>query len=393
LIRAPLAVLALSLLPLAARAQAPRSTPPSASVARPAPAFDDRRRELADLRRRLADLKARFTATRKKEQDLREALRAADLNLEIRTAERRMLELQTSDAERAAALASAERDTSAKEVAALRQDLAMRIAALYRMGRLGYLRTLVVAESGRTFLRGLEVLTHLAKKDAALLAAYETSLATLETRERTLGERRRELAALTAESRAKEQELSAARAEKAALLTRVTRTAESERVAVERLEERSSRLASLLDLLETHGRALAPGAASIRKYRGVLDWPAKGKVVVPFGRIANPSFPKTFLRSSGWTIDAPPGSEVRAIFAGDVAFAQWLKGYGSSSSTTATESSRSTAASRPAARSPAARASASAISSGRSGPRRRTRFRVSTSRSATRGRRSTRGSG
>jgi septal ring factor EnvC (AmiA/AmiB activator) len=308
-----------------AQAQAPL---PTAGPKLAAAGLDDRRRELADLRRRLADLKARFTATRRKEQDLREALRAADLDLEIRTAERRMLELQTADAERSAALAALERDTSAKEVAALRQDLAMRIAALYRMGRLGYLRTLVVAESGRTFLRGLEVLTHLAKKDAALLAAYETSLATLETRERTLGERRRELAALTAESRAKEQELTAARAVKAALLTRVTRAAESERVAVASLEERWSRLASLLDLLETHGRALAPGAASIRRYRGVLDWPAKGKVVVPFGRIANPSFPKTFLRSSGWTIDAPPGSEARAIFAGDVAFAQWLKGYG-----------------------------------------------------------------
>jgi len=204
----------------------------------------------------------------------------------------------------------------------------MRMSAIYRMGRLGYLRTLVVAESGRTFLRGLQVLTHLAKKDASLLAAYEKSLATLKTREVTLGERRRELAGLVAESRAKEHELTSARAEKAALLARVARASETERVAVERLEDKSTRLASLLDLLETHGRALPAGAASIRRYRGVLDWPARGKVVVPFGRIANPAFPKTFLRSSGWTIDAEPGREVRAVFAGDVAFSQWLKGYG-----------------------------------------------------------------
>jgi len=54
----------------------------------------------------------------------------------------------------------------------------------------------------------------------------------------------------------------------------------------------------------------------------------KGKVALPFGRIANPNFPKTFLRSSGWTLEAPPGAAVHAIFAGDVAYAQWLKGYG-----------------------------------------------------------------
>ena len=51
-------------------------------------------------------------------------------------------------------------------------------------------------------------------------------------------------------------------------------------------------------------------------------------MALPFGRIANPKFPKTFLRSSGWTLEAPPGSAVHAIFAGDVVYAQWLKGYG-----------------------------------------------------------------
>jgi septal ring factor EnvC (AmiA/AmiB activator) len=290
--------------------------------------FDERRKELADLRRRLAELKARYAATKKKEEDLREAVKAADLNLEIRTAERRMLEIQTADAKKAAESAAAERDSSVHEVAALRSDLAVRISALYRMGKLGYLRTLVVAESGRTFLRGLQVLTHLARKDADLLSRYETSLATLETRERELAIREKELSALAGESRQKELDLEKARGEKAALLARVARASESERVAVEKLEDRSTRLAALLDLLETHGRALPAGAASIRSYKGVLDWPVKGKVVVPYGRIANPKFPKTFLRSSGWTLEAEPGTDVKAVFAGDVAYAQWMKGYG-----------------------------------------------------------------
>ena len=97
---------------------------------------------------------------------------------------------------------------------------------------------------------------------------------------------------------------------------------------VSTLTDKSERLAALLDLLEGRGRALAAGAASIRKYRGALDWPLKGKVVVPFGRIANPKFPKTFLRSSGWTLEAPTGTPVHGVFSGEVVYAQWLKGYG-----------------------------------------------------------------
>jgi septal ring factor EnvC (AmiA/AmiB activator) len=202
------------------------------------------------------------------------------------------------------------------------------MAALYRLGRLGYLRPLAAADSAGSFLNGLRLLTHLARRDAALLARHEEAAATLALRETDLAAKKRELADLAAESRRKEVALASARSRKATLLAQVHETARVEEKQVSTLEDKSERLAALLDLLEGRGRALAPGAASIRKYRGALDWPLKGTVAVPFGRIANPKFPKTFLRSSGWTLDAPTGTAVHAVFAGEVVYAQWLKGYG-----------------------------------------------------------------
>ena len=196
------------------------------------------------------------------------------------------------------------------------------------MGRLGYLRTLATIESGHSFLRSLQVLSYQARKDALLIEAYEKALAALRGREDELGKKRGDLRELVREARAKEAELAAARAEQAELLRRVSRAAEDERSQVATLENKTVRLEALLALLESKGRSLGPGAASIRKYRGALDWPARGKVAVPFGRIANPKFPKTFLRSSGWTVDVPAGTEARAIFGGEVVYAQWLKGYG-----------------------------------------------------------------
>ena len=207
-------------------------------------------------------------------------------------------------------------------------DLALRLSSLYRMGRLGYLQTLASADSGETFLRGLQLLSFLAARDARLLRSYEGSLAELAVKEKNLATLRTSIAALSAEAREAERALARARGEKAALLARLERAAEEQRSNVAALEDKTTRLAALLELLETRGRALPAGAASIRKYKGALDWPVRGKVVVPFGRIANPRFPKTFLRSSGWTIDVPTGTAVRAVFAGDVVYAQWLKGYG-----------------------------------------------------------------
>ena len=311
-------------MPLPAETPAPPpAEPPAAALG-----VEERRRELAALRKGVADLRARYDATKRKEADLKEAYAAAELNLQIQTAERRVLELRKAEAEREAARAKSEMEASAAAVRTLQRDLAVRLAALYRFGRLGYLRLIASADSGAALLDGIQVLAHLARRDAVLLSRYNEAIATLASRETELIERRRELTALAAEGRKRERDLAAARTEQAVLLARVQKSSEEEKVAVTTLEDKSQRLASLLDLLESHGRTLPPGAASIRKYKGALDWPVKGAVALPFGRIANPKFPRTFLRSSGWTIDAPPGSTIRAIFAGDVAYAQWLKGYG-----------------------------------------------------------------
>jgi septal ring factor EnvC (AmiA/AmiB activator) len=312
--------------PLALDAVPPKS--PAAAAIPSNTTVEERRKELGELKRRLADLKARYAATRKKEADLKVSLEAAALNLEIQTAERRVLELRRQETEREFVRAAKGRDEAAHEVGAFRNDLTVRIAALYRLGRLGYLRTLAAADSGESFLRGLQVLTHLAERDATLLAEYQASLVTLASREEDLAAKKKELTALATESRKKEGELAAAKRQQTELLTRASQSSEVERSAVSTLEDKSERLARLLDLLEGRARSLAPGAASIRRYQGALDWPLKGKVAVPFGRIANPKFPKTFLRSSGWTLEAAPGTEVRSVFSGEVVYAQWLKGYG-----------------------------------------------------------------
>jgi septal ring factor EnvC (AmiA/AmiB activator) len=318
-----------------AAAQEPAPEPPPAAEAAAAPekpaaslGVEERKRELAELRRRLAELKSRFESSKKREADLKGQLETADLDLQIQTGERRVLDLRKAEAEREASRAATERDAALRDADARRSDLGTRMSALYRLGRLGYLRPLAAADSAGSFLNGLRLLTHLARRDASLLARNEEAAATLAVREEELAVRRRELADLLTESRKKEVALATARTRKAVLLAQVHETARVEQKQVSTLEDKSERLAALLDLLEGRGRALAPGAASVRKYRGALDWPLKGRVAVPFGRIANPKFPKTFLRSSGWTLDAPTGSTVRAVFSGEVVYAQWLKGYG-----------------------------------------------------------------
>lgn len=60
------------------------------------------------------------------------------------------------------------------------------------------------------------------------------------------------------------------------------------------------------------------------KQKGRLSWPLQGKVLNRFGTQQS-AYP---LSEHGWLIKAKAGSDVQAVHAGQVVFANWLKGYG-----------------------------------------------------------------
>ena len=143
------------------------------------------------MRRRLAELKARYEASRRREADLKGQLETADLDLQIQTGERRVLDLRKAEAEREAARAATGRDAAQKEAERAGATSRRAWQRFTVSGRLGYLRPLAAADSATSFLSGLRLLTHLARRDAALLVRHEEAAATLAAREEELAARGR----------------------------------------------------------------------------------------------------------------------------------------------------------------------------------------------------------
>jgi septal ring factor EnvC (AmiA/AmiB activator) len=61
--------------------------------------------------------------------------------------------------------------------------------------------------------------------------------------------------------------------------------------------------------------------------KGRLSLPVKGDIVARFGRHKHPEF-NSFTVSNGISIAAPTGTDIRAVFDGQVIFADYFKGYG-----------------------------------------------------------------
>ncbi len=62
-------------------------------------------------------------------------------------------------------------------------------------------------------------------------------------------------------------------------------------------------------------------------FRGVLDWPVKGKVTERFGPRLDPRY-RTQVPHNGVDLATAPGADVHVVFPGKVLFAAPFEGYG-----------------------------------------------------------------
>src|SRR5207302_3226809 len=107
--------------------------------------------------------------------------------------------------------------------------------------------------------------------------------------------------------------LESLRAQQAALLARVQgekKTLESRSGA---LAEQAQKLSNLVAFLYGRTAGTNPAGTSIRGFRGVLDWPAAGRVVAPFGPRLDPRY-GTKVPHHGIDLATKPGAEVRTVF-------------------------------------------------------------------------------
>jgi murein DD-endopeptidase MepM/ murein hydrolase activator NlpD len=125
---------------------------------------------------------------------------------------------------------------------------------------------------------------------------------------------------------ARRSELFAIRRRKADLLARMEKEGQALEERASELAEREGKLSELLDLLYGRNPAALEGAP-IQRYRGVLDWPAEGKVTAGFGPRLDPRY-HTRVPHNGVDIATEPAAEVRAVFPGKIVYAAPFQGYG-----------------------------------------------------------------
>lgn len=335
------------------------------------------------LREKLSVLKRDIERTETSKDRATEALAAAETR--ISEADRALHDLDARRDRTRARIDELDRrrDALAASVATRQKQLAALLRDRYVRGGDDRLRLLLSGENPNRIERDLQYLGYLSKAQAALMASLRTDLAQVEDNRAEAARAAAELDDITAAQQAQKVVLEKEKARRATLLAQLSdklasqrreagavardearltdlvgrldqliaaqrraEAAERERQRRERAERRRAEAAQRHAEERARQQAEAPrgatngtpparddtdpevpsDAAAGRRFaalRGKLPWPLRGELAARFGsrRDQGPSW-------KGLLILAPEGSEVRAIAAGKVVFADWLRGFG-----------------------------------------------------------------
>ncbi len=217
------------------------------------------------------------------------------------------------------------------DITARKSSILDRLRVQYIQGRFGYLRTLFAAGTSAEFGRRFQYLSAVSRREYELLQEFRADLERLGELERGRMHARNDMLVFKETTEKRLEETRQIRRSKQEVLTRVVHEKEAHERALEELERSAGRVDSLLRELEAKRKAALarpkgrPGGA--HPLKGVLPWPVNGQVVSGFGRQKHPTF-DTYVEKKGIEIQAEEGSAIRAVMAGTVAYADWLKGYG-----------------------------------------------------------------
>ena len=233
------------------------------------------------------------------------ALRLEDVRTGLLEREKRVAALKTAQAERERLLRS-------------------RLREIYKHGADLEVRRLLGGPSAEAYLDGLRFASYLNDRDARLLESWRADEGRLRSEAEALAGEERSLEQVRREAEKARAELARSSAERSRLLESIRSDRAKHQEAIEDLEWAARELGRLV---ETLGGTERGPALDVKKFRGLLDWPAEGRVSADFGDAVHPRF-RTVVPHPGLDIDAPEGASFRSVFDGRVAFASWLHGYG-----------------------------------------------------------------
>jgi murein hydrolase activator len=208
----------------------------------------------------------------------------------------------------------------------------------YIGGKQEYLKLLLDNQDPNQVARNLQYYQYIARNRSNWLTTLRENLAALDAISKSTLEQRTELASLRAEQSVQKKTLENEKNARKHMLVRISRQLHQQRREINRLHHDEVRLSQLIDkltkmLAQPRSKSLFRNdnlpdnsfdGSPFDQLKGKLTLPVKGIVTNRFGTPR----PDSTVQWKGLFLKTPGGQTVKAIAAGQVVYADWLRGFG-----------------------------------------------------------------
>ncbi|ACM21003.1 zinc metalloendopeptidase M23 domain protein [Geotalea daltonii FRC-32] len=224
-----------------------------------------------------------------------------------------------------------------------KQQINSRISALYKAGDAGNIRIFFSSGSFSQMMENLRYMKAVLENDRKLFTDYQAKMEQLRLLKTELEHDQANKERIRSKMEAKRLEIAEEKKIKTGLLLKVREDKQGYIVSLKKLQANAKRLQSMVERLEARSRKgytvrknkAVTGAEryvsipdkGLGAQKGKLSLPVKGSVTAQFGRHKHPQF-NSYTVNNGISINAPVGTQIHAIYDGQVIFADYFKGYG-----------------------------------------------------------------
>jgi len=286
--------------------------------------LEDQSAKREQVRERIAGLQAEIHQTRGEHEALTTRLAAAEVEIGELARAMRGLDQQLSVLETDLKALQHKQNQEQDYLRQERELLKSQLRSAYITGRQERLRILLNQQDPALLSRTLAYYDYLKRARAARMQEIQHRIDKLTSLGAEIKFRETELNRLKQDRLGEKLELEQKQAERKSIVSRLVQELTQGDAALEQLKKDEARLNNLLQGIQQVLQDLdSPSQLPFGKLKGKLPWPASGRIKATFGssKIGN-------IRWDGVMISAPEGGELKAVHAGRVAYADWLRGFG-----------------------------------------------------------------
>jgi len=294
--------------------------------------------ELENLRKRIANLQQELEKTSESKSEVADALRESERAISDSNRKLADLAQQHREAERTLVQLQQQARQLEKNIQGQQALLGKMLYQQYLGGKQEYLKLLLNNHDPNQVAREMQYYEYIARSRAAWLKTLRNNLVQLHAVATQTRQKSAEVAALQEEQRLQKQTLEKDKRTHQQVLGKIALQLKQQRREIGRLQRDENHLAQLVEkisrmLAQPKGKGLFSNnnlpddrfdGSPFEQLKGKLALPVKGEVSGKFGATR----PDSTVLWKGLFLRAAANQPVKAVAAGRVVFADWLRGFG-----------------------------------------------------------------